>query len=101
MFHGSDSDSNRPMSWRLSWSQSGGGVFMDLGAHLVDLTHYLLGRVASVRADMRTFIGERVASKEGEQKETVDVDDWALAKLELDNGAVGVIEVTRMAAGAS
>ena len=74
---------------------------MDLGAHLVDLTHYLLGRVASVRADMRTFIGERFTTKRGDRKEAVDVDDWALVKLELSNGAVGVIEVTRMAAGAS
>jgi len=58
---------------------------MDLGAHLVDATHYLLGRVRQVRADMRTFIGERFTSKKGDQKENVDVDDWALAKLELSN----------------
>jgi predicted dehydrogenase len=50
---------------------------------------------------MRTFIGERFTSKNGDRKTAVDVDDWALAKLELHNGAVGVIEVTRMAAGAS
>ena len=74
---------------------------MDLGAHLVDLTHYLLGHVASVQAHMRTWIGERLASKQSDQKETVDVDDWALANLELQSGAVGVLEVTRMAAGAS
>jgi predicted dehydrogenase len=74
---------------------------MDLGAHLVDLTHYLLGGVASVQAAMRTWIGERLSSKQSDQKESVDVDDWALATLELSNGIVGVIEVTRMAAGAS
>jgi predicted dehydrogenase len=50
---------------------------------------------------MRTFIGERFASKKGDRKETVDVDDWALANLELSSGAVGVLEVTRMAAGAN
>jgi predicted dehydrogenase len=101
MFHGSYLDPNRPMSWRLRRAQSGGGAFMDLGAHLVDLTHYLLGRVASVRANMRTLISERLTSKQSDRKEIVDVDDWALATLELGNGAVGVIEVTRMAAGAS
>ena len=101
LFHGSYLNPNRPMSWRLRRAQSGGGAFMDLGAHLVDLTHYLLGRVAGVRADMRTLIGERFSSKPGDQKEKVDVDDWALATLELSSGAVGVIEVTRMAAGAS
>ncbi len=101
MFHGSYLDPNRQMSWRLRRAQSGGGAFMDLGAHLVDLTHYLLGGVASVQAAMRTWIGERLISKQSDQKERVDVDDWALATLELSNGIVGVIEVTRMAAGAS
>ena len=101
MFHGSYLDPNRQMSWRLRRAQSGGGAFMDLGAHLVDLTHYLLGGVANLQAQMRTWIGERLSSKQGDQKESVDVDDWALATLELSNGIVGVIEVTRMAAGAS
>jgi predicted dehydrogenase len=101
MFHGSYLDPDRPMSWRLCRSQSGGGAFMDLGAHLVDLTHYLLGRVASVRAQMRTIIDERAMSKSSNLKAKVDVDDWALATLELSSGAIGVIEVTRMAAGAS
>ena len=31
----------------------------------------------------------------------MDVDDWALCSLELASGTIGVIEVTRMAAGAS
>jgi len=101
MFHGSYLDPNRPMSWRLRRSESGGGAFMDLGAHLVDMTHYLLGSVASVRATMRTLIDERMTTKSGDRKEKVDVDDWMLVTLELSRGAVGVIEVTRMAAGAS
>ena len=74
---------------------------MDLGAHLVDMAHYLLGSVGSVRASMRTLIGERYISKNSDQKEKVDVDDWMSATLELSSGVVGVIEVTRMAAGAS
>lgn len=100
MFHGSYLDPNRPMSWRLRKSQSGGGAFMDLGAHLVDLTRYLLGDVASVRAAMRTYIPERPVTPGSSQREKVDVDDWTLCNLDLLNGATGVIEVTRMAAGA-
>jgi predicted dehydrogenase len=100
MYHGSYLDPNRPMSWRLRMSESGGGAFMDLGAHLVDLTHYLLGEVASVRADMRTFIGQRPIAKGSDKTETVDVDDWTTCVLELKRGAVGTIEATRMAAGA-
>ncbi len=100
MFHGSYLDYNRPMSWRLRKAQAGGGAFMDLGAHLVDLTRYLLGDVVSVRAAMRTFICERYTAPGSDRCEPVDVDDWAHCTLELSSGTVGVLEVTRMAAGA-
>lgn len=99
MFHGSYLDPNRPMSWRLRWTQSGGGAFGDLGAHLVDLVHYLLGPVASLQANMCTFIQERPAARGDARREKVDVDDWMHCNLELKSGAVGQIEVTRMAAG--
>jgi predicted dehydrogenase len=101
MFHGSYLDPNRPMSWRLRRSESGGGVLADLGSHLIDLASYLLGGVKAIRAQTRTFISQRFTAKGSPQREMVDVDDWALCTLELVNGACGVIEVTRMAAGAS
>jgi predicted dehydrogenase len=101
LFHGSYVDPNRSMSWRLRQAQSGGGAFMDLGAHLVDLTRYVLGEVAGLQAEMRTFISERYQGKGSHVKEKVDVDDWALCRLELCRGASGVLEVTRLASGAS
>jgi predicted dehydrogenase len=101
MHHSGYLDETRPMSWRLRRSESGGGAMMDLGAHLVDLTRYLLGEVATVRAEMRTFVCQRCTSAGGAAMERVDVDDFALVTLELLNGAVGVLEVTRVAAGAS
>lgn len=101
MFHSGYLDPNRPMSWRLRHSQSGGGVFADLGSHLVDLAMYILGEVRAVRAQTRTFIVERPVARGSSEREAVDVDDWALCTLELLSGATGVIEVTRMAAGAS
>jgi predicted dehydrogenase len=100
MFHSSYLDTGRPMSWRLRNADSGGGAFADLGAHLVDLVRFLMGEVSSVRAEARTFIRERPVSKGSAQRENVDVDDWMLATLELESGAVGQVEVHRMAAGA-
>lgn len=100
MFHGSYVDVNRPMSWRLRKSTSGGGALMDLGAHLIDITRYLMGEVDWVRSEMHTCIKERPASAGSSQREPVDVDDWALCTIQLKNGAAGVVEVTRMAAGA-
>jgi predicted dehydrogenase len=100
MFHASYLDRNRPMSWRLRQAESGGGVFADLGAHLVDLVRYLLGNVAAVRAEARTFIKERPIAKGDNRLEKVDVDDWMQCTLELQCGAIGLVEVTRLAAGA-
>lgn len=100
MFHGSYIDPNRAMSWRLRKSTSGGGALMDLGAHLIDLTRYLMGEVDWVRAEMRTCITERPVSTGSSQKEMVDVDDWTLCTMQLQNGTAGVVEVTRLAAGA-
>jgi predicted dehydrogenase len=100
LFHGSYVDPQRPMSWRLRCADSGGGAFVDLGAHLVDLTHYLLGEVATVRAVTRTFVCQRCTVRGSERRESVDVDDWTLCTLELKSGAVGQLEATRVAAGA-
>ena len=100
MFHSSYLDRGRPMSWRLRMAESGGGVFADLGAHLVDIVCYLLGDVRTVRADSRTFIKERPVAKGNPRLENVDVDDWMACTLELNSGVIGQIEVTRMAAGA-
>jgi predicted dehydrogenase len=101
LFHSSYLDRNRPMSWRLRRSESGGGAFMDLGAHLVDMAQYLLGGASSVRALTRTWIADRCTAAGNQEREEVSVDDWSLVALELKSGAVGVLEATRMAAGAT
>jgi len=98
-FHGSYVDPNRPMSWRLRWADSGGGVFADLGSHMIDLIRYLLGDVASVKAEMRTFITQRPKSKGSSEMEEVDVDDWMMCLMEMEGGVPGVLEVHRMATG--
>lgn len=99
LFHGSYLNPQRPMSWRLRFSQSGGGAFADLGAHMLDLVRYLLGDVSSVRADMRTFVKERPMKAGSSEMETVDVDDWATCTLEMENGAFGLVEAARTAPG--
>jgi len=101
LFHSSYLDRDRPMSWRLRCSESGGGAFMDLGAHLVDIAHYLLGGTSSVRALTRTWIADRCVAAGSREREEVSVDDWGLVVMESKCGAVGVLEATRMAAGAT
>mgnify|MGYP000844255975 FL=1 len=92
-------DPQRPFSWRLDRSRSGGGAVMDLGVHAIDLVRLLLGEFRSVSCLQRTFIGRRPRG-EGEGEATVDVDDVTLAQAELANGAVGTLEFSRLATGA-
>jgi predicted dehydrogenase len=98
-FHQSYLDPGRPISWRLRQEMSGGGAMMDLGIHLVDLVHYLMGDITRLRADMRTFIKDRPTQAGSQVSQIVDVDDWAQCTLETAGGASGWIEVSRMAAG--
>ena len=87
-----------PKIWRLDKAQAGSGALGDLGAHIIDLAHYLVGEVSSVGAMARTFIEERPLP-EGGGTGPVDVDDAFVATVEFANGALGTLEATRFAAG--
>ncbi len=87
-----------PKIWRLDKSICGSGALGDLGAHIVDLAHYLIGDIKSVSAITKTFITERDL-EEGSGTGIVDVDDAFAAAVEFDNGAIGTLESTRFAGG--
>ncbi|GMA62483.1 Gfo/Idh/MocA family oxidoreductase [Alicyclobacillus fastidiosus] len=93
LLHGGYLNPNRTMSWRLQSGEAGGGAMMDLGIHLIDTLHMLLGRVDSVSAATKTFVTRR-SGQSGD--EAVDVDDWASATLQMTSGAVGTLEVSRV-----
>lgn len=90
------SDPGRPLSWRLR-REEGGGVLLDLGVHLVDLIRHLAGEITAVAASTRGFVTERQDAV-GEIR-PVDVEDAATALLELEGGATGTLQVSRLAAG--
>lgn len=87
-----------PMIWRLDKSAAGSGALGDLGAHIIDLGHYLVGNMKSVSAMTKTFIPERPYA-DGSGTGKVDVDDAFVAAVEFENGAVGTLEATRFAGG--
>jgi predicted dehydrogenase len=95
-FHSSYLDESKPMSWRLERSKSGGGAIADLGSHMIDLVRFLLGEFGSIQATMKTVVGQR---SDGKEMKNVDVDDWALLFANLESGATGTIEVSRVATG--
>ncbi len=90
----------RPMSWRLRKDMAGGGALVDLGSHCADLLVYITGlRISRVFAEMRTIVSQR-REMDGSQSR-VDVDDMALVMANLENGAYGVVEASRVAMGAA
>jgi predicted dehydrogenase len=74
-------------TWRFHPDEAGSGALGDLAAHVVDLSRYLVGEIASVSALVKTFLPGR------------KVDDAVEAAVEFENGAVGTIESTRLALG--
>lgn len=90
-------DEQAPMTWRLRKEEAGSGVLGDLGSHVVDQLHHLLGeRVVSASGHLRTFVAERPGP---DGPEPVTVDDAAWATLETASGVVASVEVSRVAAG--
>jgi predicted dehydrogenase len=90
---------NTPKIWRLDKSIAGSGALGDLGAHIIDLAHYLVGGIKSVSAITKTFITERPLPEDPSKMGTVDVDDAFVSICEFENGAVGTFESTRYALG--
>ena len=85
-------DPAAPMTWRLDRAQAGSGALGDLGAHVVDLAHHLVGDIAAVTAETRTFVPAR-------DGQPVTVDDAFAATATFACGAVGTLEASRFAAG--
>lgn len=103
-------DPNFPLVWRLQKEVAGSGSLGDLGAHSVDIAHFLVGNITSVSSLTETFIKQRPlqaasTGKEGlgaaasDKMGEVTVDDAALFLARFDNGAVGTFEATRFALG--
>jgi predicted dehydrogenase len=89
---------NEARIWRLDKKVAGSGAIGDLGAHIIDLAHFLVGDMKSVSAMTRTFIDERpLPNDSGTGK--VDVDDAFVAAVEFENGGIGTLEATRFAGG--
>jgi predicted dehydrogenase len=81
-----------PWSWRLDREAAGAGALGDLGSHVADLARFLVGEVEAVSGGLRRFVEERPGGR-------VDVDDAFHAAVWFENGAVGTLEATRVAAG--
>ena len=104
-------DPDGPLSWRFQKKIAGSGAIGDIGAHVVDMAHYLVGNISEVNAITKTYIKERPIQTGGVDKlgasdkktdaplGAVDVDDEVLSLIRFETGAVGTLEATRNAYG--
>ncbi|MBL8131082.1 MAG: Gfo/Idh/MocA family oxidoreductase [Anaerolineae bacterium] len=78
--------------WFTSKEQAGGGPFIDLGVHMLDMAMHLLGelRVISASAAAYAEFGARGRGSRGDavagSKSGMDVEDFATAFLRLEGG---------------
>ena len=77
----------------------GGGPLIDIGVHVLEMTHYAMGtpRPVSASADMFTYIGDKPSDEiesmwKGWDHETYTVEDLAVGRIRFETGAVIHIE---------
>ncbi|HEX2183267.1 MAG TPA: Gfo/Idh/MocA family oxidoreductase [Rubrobacteraceae bacterium] len=92
-------DPELPLIWRFQRDVAGSGALGDIGAHIIDLAHFLVGPIAEVVGTTETFIRERPLEEPGGGRGEVTVDDAASFLARFENGATGTFEATRLAAG--
>ena len=72
-------------SWKGTKRLDGGGALMNQGVHGVDLLQYVVGGIKGVEGRIATL------------SHSIEVEDTAVATLEFENGALGVIEASTCA----
>jgi predicted dehydrogenase len=103
-------DPNFPLVWRLQKEIAGSGTLGDIGAHIIDISQYLLGNLTELTGTTETFVKQRplqaqatgsegLTAKASEEMGEVTVDDATAFIGRFGDGAMGVFEATRFAPG--
>ncbi|MHB1454154.1 MAG: Gfo/Idh/MocA family protein [Saccharofermentanales bacterium] len=95
--HSGSVDPNKKIGWKQDKKLGGGGVLFDLGSHALDLMYSLLGEYSSVFAKTKVLYSQR-PDKNGNLVD-IDADDIAFMILNMKNGGIGTIEVSKIATG--
>lgn len=92
-------DADAPFTWRLDASIAGAnGALGDLGYHIIGIARLLCGEIETVAGLAETFHRQRQDIARGRSRD-VENEDYAAAVLRFENGARGLIEASRIAAG--
>lgn len=71
---------SKPSGWRFRKNESGGGVLIQFGCHLVDLIRWFFGEIEKVKGNVKSLYSP--------------VDDVAHFKMEFENGAKGQLDTS-------
>ena len=72
----------RKGGWKGTKKYDGGGAVINQSIHTIDLLQWMMGPVKEIQSKIRTLVHD------------IEVEDTALAILEFENGALGLIEGT-------
>ncbi len=93
-YHSSSIDPEKPMGWK---QEEGAGVLLDLGSHIIDLIYFFTGEFSEISGMGKILYPER-KNRQGKRVK-VTVEDLFIINAKMKNGAVGVIEASKIATG--
>jgi len=96
--HAGSADPNAPLKWKLS-GKAGGGVIADLGSHVFDLVHSLVGDYDRLIASTRIAYPDRPSVDDPSTRVTVDAEDCVMIVARMKDGSLGTLEATKIATG--
>ena len=96
-YHSSNLDPRKPMGWKQEKEVSGGGVLVEMACHALDLVYWFFGRYA--RASMESLILYPERPDGSGRMRAVQGEDHVLLNVRMQNGMIGTIEVSKVAAG--
>jgi predicted dehydrogenase len=95
-------DPRSPLTWRLRKETGGAGPLADLGSHLVDLAHFLVGPITEVVGVAETFVKKRPlpgTDAENPEMGEVTVNEAAAFLARFAGGAIGTFETSPLVPG--
>ncbi len=98
--HSGSVDPSVPLKWKLDASLAGGGALFDLGSHVLDLVQHLVGELSVVACATHTAYPERPLPGERGSTAPVTAEDSVVLTVRAENGALGVVEASKIATGA-
>ncbi|MBN1669722.1 MAG: Gfo/Idh/MocA family oxidoreductase [Kiritimatiellae bacterium] len=96
--HSGSADPDAPLKWKLA-RESGGGVIADLGSHILDLIHHLLGDYEELLAATRIAYPDRPSADDPATRVKVEAEDCMMVLARMRSGAIGHIEASKIATG--